>query len=126
MRPSRNRVSVCYDIVTPESAEQGDVAERGFCDADGHPWDIDDPETLPAAQRGDLDTTVEAFVRECQHGGYGWAESVETHSRTIYFAEREPGTAHEFETGERTSYSARINCQPETFKRILAHLGITV
>lgn len=31
---------VTYDIVTPESAEQGDVAERGFCSPGG--WKHDD------------------------------------------------------------------------------------
>ena len=48
--PREKRIAIAYEIVTPESAEQGDVAERGWIDEVGvdmtpDRYDIEDGET---------------------------------------------------------------------------------
>jgi len=35
------RFHVTYELVTPESAEQGDAEERGYCDAQGNQYALD-------------------------------------------------------------------------------------
>lgn len=49
---------VTYDIVTPESAEDGDVAERGFVLPGNWHISVDDP--------GDVGMTLREAVRLCE------------------------------------------------------------
>jgi hypothetical protein len=44
----RNRFHVTYDTVTPESAEDGGVADSGFVDSRGNEWSMADSPVGPA------------------------------------------------------------------------------
>ena len=52
-----NSFRVTYEIVTPESAEQGDAAERGYVAPGG--WHQTEPEELTLRQAVDLVSCVE-------------------------------------------------------------------
>jgi len=58
---------VSYEIVTPESAEDGDVAERGWIDEEGHCTDPDDYDREEGHTAVDL--AVEFLRSETGAGG---------------------------------------------------------
>jgi hypothetical protein len=39
---SSGKVRITYEVVTPESAEEGDAAERGWIDEDGTDYTVED------------------------------------------------------------------------------------
>jgi hypothetical protein len=84
------RIRVSYDIVTPESAEEGDVAERGWIDEEGmevDPWDEDE-------------TYVDEAVRMLEDEGVLEASSSEFHPG-VWYSNNEYG--HDYATGARES-----------------------
>jgi hypothetical protein len=65
---------VTYEIITPESAEHADVAERGFVEADGFKLDAD------AVGRGDCEMSLREAARLVSAGtmedsGYWFSEA---------------------------------------------------
>ena len=76
---------VTYDVVTPESAEQGDVAEAGFYHRGGWRTPADDPSAWS------LHEAVSEFGRGCfEDGGRGFYSS---------------DSRENYRTGERTSFA---------------------
>lgn len=64
----RQRFNVTYDIVTPESAEHGDTAERGFIDADGRQIEL--PDDCCGEPAGKIKQECAMTLREAlQHAG---------------------------------------------------------
>ena len=51
------RFAVTYEIVTPESAEHGDAAERGYCAPGG--WHFDEPTPLTLSEAASIIGCVE-------------------------------------------------------------------
>lgn len=101
------RYTLCYQTVTPESAEEGDFAEHGFCDEHGNrfPWPGDRP-TQDASKQFKEDNTLTAdgiralvYVAEQlgiqYHGDAAWAHS--------YGDE-----VSDYSTGERIEYSLHV------------------
>ena len=97
MRP---QFHVTFEIVTPESAEQGDVADAGFCDHYGNP---NGNEPVPVTLR---DAVHLVGRRSCEDSGGGWWTSVDS--------------VQDFRTGESTSYSVHPprNITPASFARV--------
>ena len=104
-------ITLCftYDVVTPESAEDGDVAERGFYESGG--WQYQVPGTgdvyeKPVWKPGKL----RCFIKTARDLGCAgdcgrWFES--------------GGEDTDYRTGETTSYAAHIEgCTRSTYARI--------
>jgi len=53
---------VTYDVITPESAEQGDVAERGFIDSRG--WHVELPDGVCGEPAGAIKDACGMTLRE--------------------------------------------------------------
>jgi hypothetical protein len=74
-----NKFCVTYDIVTPESAEHADVAERGFINAGGDHVEL--PPDMCGKPAGDLKETCLMSLRDAvkhvsgvwDSGGDGWS-----------------------------------------------------
>ena len=70
----RSKASICYEIITHESAEEGDFAEHGWLDSGGTEWPLrddegDHPDILERARAGEFDQSVgEAIAHAIQLG----------------------------------------------------------
>lgn len=100
--PSRNpRVVVTYEVVTPESAEFGDVDDRGFVDEDGYEIDPDEDETLG-----------EATAKYLRHDVVE-ASSSHFHPGIWYIGEASPN----YRTGAERTYSYHLKDFTEAEQR---------
>ena len=102
------RFTVTYDIVTPESAEDGDVAEAGWAAPGGWKFDVDDTGPHALSLREALDTA----------GGYrgGFYDSGR------WFDKIDSDT--DYRTGAETRYSLHPpeNITPASYARLRRYL----
>lgn len=86
--PSGHRIAITYETVTPESAEQGDVDDRGWIDQDGEDMD----ETAEDFYDGDV---VKATIKGLRDNGVSEPSSSHFHPGVWY-------TAYEYNRDYRT------------------------
>lgn len=109
------RFTLCYDVVTQESAQDGDTAENGFYLPGGYQYPLSRTNkrerTLNAAGRGEFDLDPHAALCEardlgiCEDTGGGWFSTTDGHT--------------DYRTGDNTSYTLHPNgVTPATFDRI--------
>jgi hypothetical protein len=101
---------VTYDIVTPESAEQGDAAESGFASPGG--WHHDDrPEPV----------TLKEALRIVGYGGRPACGAFDDGGWGFYATDRD----QDYRTGEETSYAIHpaITITPASYRRVRRLLG---
>jgi hypothetical protein len=88
----QNQWNVTYELITPESAEHGEAAERGF-----------------ELENASLRDAIGAATGSSYHAE---ADCYPVNSNCVptwfTFYQHEAGTAHEFETGELTNRSLHI------------------
>lgn len=99
-----NRYAVTYDIVTPESAAEGDSAERGFLAPGGWPSE-DRPEPMSLREALDLVSPTEA-------------SSTHAHAGLWFSSEPRP----DYRTGDYETRSLHRNPMTERHARRLAKL----
>ena len=92
-------VSQCYEIVTEESAEQGDADERGF-------------------EFQDEEYDLRSLIRHIQNEGFCWTSN----SDGTGWLETEPG--QDVYTGAYESKSLHIKTSNRNLKRIYTLTGI--
>ena len=100
---------VTYDVVTPESAENGDYADSGFAAPGGWKFAADDPGPHEMTLREALDTCG-------MHGGGGFEDSGR------WFSTVDPDV--NYSTGEDTRYSIHPprNITPASYARLRRYL----
>lgn len=70
------RIRITFEVVTPESAEHGDAADRGWIDECGVPFDDDDDETAAeAAARFLLDRGATNASSSRYHPGVWYSDN---------------------------------------------------
>lgn len=112
-----NRAWITYDLISPESAEEGDVEERGYYAPGG--WTFPDPGYTGERARefgADNALSVDEVLRWAQDRGPWHGE------RGTYYDEGDPDT--DYSTGEETRYAVHFEVSPGTLKRIERLLGV--
>lgn len=124
MKTTKIAFSFTYDVVTPESAEEGDTDEAGFCDSDGAPTllvkengrhlDVDlrkAPPDIAWERAGDLRTVVRA-ARDlgCVETGDPWQSGADISERMpkAQFTAYGHGEAN-WRTGASMSYAFHVS-----------------
>lgn len=110
----KSHYTITYDKVTPESAEDGDVADSGFYVAGG--WDVssrDDAtykEVVARAQAGEFDSPCEPGWLKSVWNTVGpfnkWEVEACDNRVTAYGYPSEP----DYRTGESTTLAVHITC----------------
>ena len=104
-------IDFTFQVLTPESADQGDYDRHGFITQGYWKYDVDDYERNVWRQ-GDLRSLI-GFAQElgvALHPDAEWACSVEPEI--------------DYATGEDTTYAMHIDgCTPSSYSRIMALLG---
>lgn len=111
---------IFYDVVTPESAEEGDTAERG-CAAPGG-WRFPMPDDLcgePAREWLDSNALTPGEVLRwalSRRGHWTWEPG-----SSVFYDEGDPDC--DFATGAETRYQVSFCCGPSSKRRIARLLG---
>lgn len=102
------RFKVTYDVVTPESAENGDVAESGFAYPGGWRFAADDHTVEPMSLRDALS----ACGRSVSRYGAGFEDG----GRGFYTVDSDI----DYRTGEHTTYGLHPsgNITPSSYRRL--------
>lgn len=96
-------IRITYEVITPESAEDGDAAERGWTDEDG--------------EKHSVQSAIELLTRShCVH-----ASSSSFHAG-IWYTDADPDA--DFETGAETSQSYHLSGFSEVEERAI-YIGVT-
>ena len=107
--PAGYTLEMYYDIVTTESAEEGDVAERGYV-VDNQRYPIEDPtQGIPEEDKEYHEVkygTLEEVVDDLSH--YSWIEWSSSPSSPGDWLVSE-STVEDYTTDENISYSAFVN-----------------
>lgn len=109
------KIRFTYDVVTEESAQDGDVAERGWYIPGMGKFPVEDEsasefvECTARAAVKDIESVVGAIGDVSAHG----------HIAAFYSADPE----EDYRTGENTSYCAHIVCDPRLVRAIVKALG---
>ena len=111
-------ISYTYDVVTPESAEQGDTADHGFCEPGGWEYSLLDPAT-----EADVDAHPECYwvpvskrsVREGIAAACDWGCVEDNGDGSFYSVDPDV----DYSTGESRSHAVHFNgFTPATLGRI--------
>ena len=97
--------TVCYDIVTYESAEHGDFAEHGYCVDGGWKYPLnnaDYPTTLEDAKNGVFDRR--GSYADMHRDAEKYGVSLNPDADWLYSVDPEEN----YQTGENTTYSLHI------------------
>ena len=128
------RITITYDVTTPESAEHGDYADTGWIDEEGvdctpDECDIDEAkDTLwdgrddePTKEESELAALVTNAVKVIQGNGGVEASSSEFHAGVWY---TQCDADQDFSNGEDTRHSFHLNdFLPEEEEAIYKELG---
>lgn len=90
------RIKFTYDVVTPESAEQGDFAETGWVDEDGIAIE-------PDADEDAVSLACDAITRQC---GCVEPSSYPSWHAGVWYTSSDG--EQDYRTGEHTRYSAHL------------------
>lgn len=115
----RKRFHVTYEVVTPESAEHGDVAERGFVDADGTEYEM--PPDMFGAAAGEFKARFDLTLRQafdliprglCMEDSGHW------------FSEADPGVDCRTGNSHALAFHPPDNITRSSYQRIAALLNL--
>jgi hypothetical protein len=104
--------TITYEITTPESAEDGDVAEHGFWTPGGWEHVIEDATgsnavTLAEARDGEYDLTIGTALRAALE--LGAVHEIERHPRGLSARSIDPAQDRSFfENGESRTYALHV------------------
>ena len=109
------KIRFTYAVVTHESAENGDTADNGWYIPGMGKFPVSDD---TAAEW--MECSAKDAVRQIQHTvGDIDSVSVFTGQATFYPSDSD----EDFDTGDRTSYHAHVECDPRLLEAILRALG---
>lgn len=110
-------VSITYDVVTPESAEEGDYAESGF---ELEPQSITPDEIYAAlCEYETLEAAVESLLPvPCGYSGVRGAFYNGGDGESFYSCD----SSENYRTGESTSYAIHLNNWPPALLEVAARI----
>lgn len=112
---TRARFHVTYEIVTPESAEHADAAERGFVDADGRQHEL--PADMCGADAAAFMARFALTMRQAANL-FGFRECMEDSGR--WFTQADSSVDYSTGAETRMSFHPPDDCTAATYQRLAA------